>query len=209
MKNILFQTDRLSIGYKTALIEEINLTVQEQKTYALTGANGCGKSTFIRTICGLIKPLHGNITKQKNLQISTVPQVKKIRLEFPITVERMLKMPEEAKGFLKRKRFSQEEMKLMEKLGVSSILHYLIGECSGGQLQKVLITRSLLSQAKLIFLDEPMDALDNDTRIKIMKILQDYTKKRNSSLFIITHNLSKSWLDNFSKIYTIEDGKIS
>ena len=130
-------------------------------------------------------------------------------MEYPITVEKVLKLPQESKGlFFRKVKFSPQEEELLQEIGIQPILKQLLGECSGGQLQKVLIARSLLCQPDLIFLDEPMDALDAASRETILKLLQKNMQERKTSLFIITHNLAKDWLANFNHIFQIQDDTI-
>ena len=208
---MLVKTKDLSVGYpkNPAILQQVTMEIAAGKMYALLGPNGSGKSTFIRTISGLVNPLAGEILIEKSVKLSMVPQFKKIHMEYPITVEKVLKLPQESKGlFFRKVKFSPQEEELLQEIGIQPILKQLLGECSGGQLQKVLIARSLLCQPDLIFLDEPMDALDAASRETILKLLQKNMQERKTSLFIITHNLAKDWLANFNHIFQIQDDTI-
>ena len=89
-------------------------------------------------------------------------------------------------------------------MGIEPILNLLVRECSGGQLQKVLIARSLLSEANMIFLDEPLDALDSDSKNIVTEILKREIKEKNKTIFIITHHIEKNWLSEFNRKFTVD-----
>ncbi|TGM54684.1 ATP-binding cassette domain-containing protein [Leptospira biflexa] len=203
--------DHLSVGYRKEfpVVTDIHLHIEAGKTYALVGGNGAGKTTLFRTLTDLLPPLSGSIQFSKEISTSYVPQAKKMALDFPLRVEDVLLMPKNIGfSFLPKKRFSEEDLALIEKTGVSSYLKKQISLCSGGQLQKVLILRSLLTKANLIFLDEPMDSLDHNARELFQSILSEYLKLGNRSLFFITHSLEHDWGFGFNEVFEIDEGKL-
>lgn len=173
---------------------------------ALVGANGSGKTTLVRTIAGLLKPLSGVVRIDPDTRISLVPQSKSLRIEFPMTLYQALA---NSKNFginpFKKWIPNSEEEDILERTGVTGILNLLLRECSGGQLQKFLIARSLLSDANLIFLDEPLDALDETSQEDIMKLLIEYSVAKEKGFFIITHHLSKQWLGQYTQVLAIKE----
>ncbi len=204
------KVESLSVGYRKGfpVVSDINFSIYPGKTYALIGGNGAGKTTLFRTLTGLLSPLAGNIQFSKSISTSYVPQAKKMRLDYPLKVEEVLLMPKNiGLSFLPKKRFSESELSLIEKTGVSEYLKKQISECSGGQLQRVLILRSLLTNADLIFLDEPMDSLDHKSRDLFQFVLQDYIATGQKSLFFITHSLNHDWKNGFDEIFEIDEGK--
>ncbi|MCW7504540.1 metal ABC transporter ATP-binding protein [Leptospira paudalimensis] len=203
--------DHLSVGYRKEfpVVSDIHLHIESGKTYALVGGNGAGKTTLFRTLTDLLPPLAGNITFSKSITTSYVPQAKKMALDFPLRVEDVLLMPKNiGLSFLPKSKFSEEDRELIERTGVSSYLKKQISLCSGGQLQKVLILRSLLTKANLIFLDEPMDSLDHNARELFQSVLSEYLKQGNRSLFFITHSLEHDWGFGFHEIFEIDEGKL-
>lgn len=207
---MLIQAESLSVGYSQSkpIVTEVNLSIEQGKNYALTGGNGSGKTTLFKTLTGLLPALDGKLKIKRRESISYVPQSKKLQLHFPLSVQEVLSMP--YKGFFPFSK-SITKTKWWEELISLSLLSPLlskqISECSGGQLQKVLIVRALLSKAKLVFLDEPMDALDHSARKSFQEILTIYQERWNASLFFITHNLNYDWKDGFEEVFEIDQGK--
>jgi ABC-type Mn2+/Zn2+ transport system ATPase subunit len=211
MNEFLFTLENLNVGYSTdsPILKNLNLTVNSNEIIAITGKNGSGKSTLIRTISNLQKPLSGKILKKNDFKVSLVPQLKKINLSYPLSVEEILKLPIELENnFLKKIQFDEIQLEILEKLGINSIQNKLLKECSGGQIQKVLLARSLIGTSDLIILDEPLDALDWKARELVFKIFMDKVLKSNVSLLIITHNLEEEWMNHFTKLLVTEDGNL-
>ncbi len=209
MSDILFSLENLNVGYSSdsPILKNINLTVKSKEIIAITGKNGSGKSTLIRTISNLQKPLSGKLQTKNNFKISLVPQLKKINLSYPLSVEEILKLPMELNSvFFKKIKFNDSQLEILDKLGINSILKNLLRECSGGQIQKVLLARSLIGNSDLIILDEPLDALDWKARELVFKIFMDKVNTSSISLLIITHNLEEEWMDHFTKLLVTDEG---
>jgi manganese/zinc/iron transport system ATP- binding protein len=209
-ESVFIKAENVSVGYRKGfpVVSDINFTIEPSKTYALIGGNGAGKTTLFRTLTGLLSPLEGTIHFSKKVQASYVPQAKKMRLDYPLNVEEVLLMPKNiGLSFFPKKKFTQEDMILIEKTGVSEFLKKQISECSGGQLQRVLILRSLLTGADLIFLDEPMDSLDHKSRDLFQSVLGEYISHSARALFFITHSINHDWKTGFDEIFEIDEGK--
>lgn len=200
-----FQTKNLCIGFDSRypILNEIEITLNKGDFACLLGSNGSGKSTFVRTISGIIPKCCGDFALAPDIKISMVPQFKKMQFQYPLTVKEVLLLSEKF-SILPKKNFTAEQKTLLEKMGIEPILNLLVRECSGGQLQKVLIARSLLSDANLIFLDEPLDALDSDSKNIVTEILKKETKEKNKTAFIITHHIEKNWLSEFNRKFSVE-----
>jgi ABC-type Mn2+/Zn2+ transport system ATPase subunit len=211
MSKFLFSLENLNVGYSSdsPILKNLNLIVNSNEIIAITGKNGSGKSTLIRTISNLLKPLSGQILTKNHFKVSLVPQLKKINLSYPLSVEEILKLPMELESyFFKKVKFNEIQLEVLEKLGINSIRNKLLKECSGGQIQKVLLARSLIGSSDLIILDEPLDALDWKARELVFKIFMDKVMNSNVSLLIITHNLDEEWMNHFTKLLVTEDGNL-
>ncbi len=211
MSDFLFSLTDLTIGYskESPILTAVDLQVNVKEIIAITGKNGSGKSTLIRTICKLQKPLGGKMQTKDPLKVSLVPQLKKINLTYPLSVETILKLPEQLEStFYKKVSFSESQVDILNRLGILSLRNKLLRECSGGQVQKVLLARSLMGNSDLILLDEPLDALDWKARELVFQILVEKVSISNVSLIIITHNLEKEWQYHFTKLLVTEEGNL-
>lgn len=208
---MLIEAKGLSVGYSKSnpIVKNIQLSLLTGKSYALTGGNGAGKTTLFKTLIGLLPKLEGDLNINCRDSISYVPQSKKLQLHFPLNVREVLSMPYESLApFSKTVVGSNWWKELIGMAELETILTKQISECSGGQLQKVLIVRALLSESKLVFLDEPMDALDHEARAQFKKILSLYQKQDDRTLFFITHNLNYDWEGGFEEVFEIDQGNL-
>jgi iron complex transport system ATP-binding protein len=205
MSNIL-TTSNLSIGYTSkketvTIAKNLNLNLQKGKLIALIGANGIGKSTLLRTITGIQKPLQGTVLLND----------KKISSYEPLALAQNLSMvlteklpPSNLTVFelvaLGRQPYTnwigtlsdtdiqiiQEAIELTQIGHLSQKKHY---EISDGQLQKVLIARALAQDTPLIILDEPTTHLDLLHKVSLLKLLKKLTHETEKCILFSTHDI--------------------
>ena len=190
LKNLFFSYD------KTLILENVSLTIQEGDFIGIFGPNGGGKTTLLQLIMGFLHPNQGNIilwgsTPQKNSPlIGYVPQITRFDKEFPITVEEVVQM-----GCLSKlslwgtlpPHLKQSALDSLEKVGMASFKNHSFGQLSGGQAQRVLIARALVSNPKLLILDEPTASVDPKAEEEILQILTDL--KGSMTILMVTHDL--------------------
>jgi len=195
----------LSIGYhgkkNNVIAEGINLDLQEGKLIALIGANGIGKSTLLRTLTGIQKPLSGAITLNgKNIFDYSSPLLAQnlsivLTESLPpsnLTVYELVALGRQPYtnwlGTLspEDKRQVNNAMELTQITHVASKKHY---EISDGQLQKVLIARALAQDTPLIILDEPTTHLDLLHKVSLLKLLKKLTADTGKCILYSTHDL--------------------
>lgn len=186
---------------KDVVLDGINLTVPEGAFLAIVGPNGSGKSTLLKLILGLLKLQKGKIllfgqeiSKFKDWQqIGYVSQkANSFNTGFPATVFEVV-----ASGLTKRiglfKFFKKEhEVKVKTALaavGMESFHHQNIGELSGGQQQRVFIARALVSDPKLLILDEPTVGVDAENVNAFYQMLSDLNAKQGITLLLVTHDI--------------------
>ncbi len=164
----LIKIEDLTVGYnKVPVLKNVNLKIFENDFIGVIGPNGGGKTTLLKAILGLLKPLSGTIEFRKDIngskkQIGYLPQVKHIDRKFPITVFDVVRSGSIMQNQLKGK--TQIKLKinnLLEEMGISNIRNKAIGELSGGQMQRVFLCRAILSKPKVLILDEPDTFVDN------------------------------------------------
>jgi iron complex transport system ATP-binding protein len=204
-KNIL-STSNLSIGYKTKsstiiIGKNLNVNLREGKLIALIGANGIGKSTLLRTITGIQKPISGTVLlNEKNiheLNSLTLAQNLSVVLteKLPpsnLTVWELIALGRQPYtnwiGKLTPKDISKvnEAIELTQIGHLKSKMHY---EISDGQLQIVLIARALAQDTPLIILDEPTTHLDLLHKVLLFKLLKKLTQETGKCILFSTHDI--------------------
>ncbi|MFA5479926.1 MAG: ABC transporter ATP-binding protein [Candidatus Muiribacteriota bacterium] len=189
----IIKIENLNFGYNNSLVlENINLILKKNDFLAIIGPNGGGKTTLLKLIMGLLKPVSGKIellgqepviTRKK---IGYVPQHTTNDEFFPITVEDIVKM-----GITNSKTLKENSAKIldiMDFLDVLKLKNKKIGELSGGQKQRVLIARALVFEPEILILDEPTASIDNEGQ----HLIYNYLKKLNKdkTIIIVSHDLN-------------------
>ena len=174
------------------VLENINLTIQDDDFLAIIGPNGGGKSTLLKLILGLLKPQSGVITKNiKNELIGYVPQNTNLNLDFPITALEVVLMGHIG-GKKKLFGYNKEDiscaMHSLEKVGMQEFANRKIGDLSGGQRQRVFIARALCSNPQVMLLDEPTASIDVKGQNEIYELLKELNKS--ICIVVVSHDIS-------------------
>ena len=211
----------VSAGYKkNPVLTHLNLDIEEGRFAGIVGPTGTGKTTLLKTILGSHKVHGGEVTVMgKPVQslapgtIGYVPQLETVDWTFPVTVEEVIMMGLFAKNTYwpwPTKKEKAQVQALAEKLGVDQCLHHHIRNISGGQQQRVFLARALISNPKLLVLDEPTSGVDIKTQHDVLHLLQ-HLNKEGISILITTHDLNAvashlPWVICFNKT-VIAQGK--
>lgn len=182
----------LSVYYgSVCALQNIDLKIKSKEFLGIIGPNGGGKSTLLKVLLRLIKPTTGSISIEGSEPIGYVPQFAFFDRSFPINVLDVIlmgKLPKKIRWF---KRYSAEDIrhaeKIMEKLGILEFKNRQIKQLSGGQLQKVLIARALITDPKILILDEPTSSLDSKTKKEIYEMLNRLNEEK--TILIVTHEM--------------------
>jgi zinc transport system ATP-binding protein len=176
------------------VLSGIDLSVNEGDFIAMTGPNGGGKTTLLRIILKLLAPTSGSVgyyaggAEVDRLPIGYLPQKNMIDSRFPITVEEVV-----ASGLLAKGGCSHEEMKSLVERTISLVeleshARAAIGELSGGQLQRALLGRAIISSPEVLVLDEPLSYLDKHFEEHIYRILS--TLAPSTTILLVSHEMS-------------------
>lgn len=181
----------LQINYgKTVALHSANLSVEPCEFIGIVGPNGGGKSSLIKAVLGIIKPVKGSITMDPGETLGYVPQMTTFDRNFPITVQEVILLGHLPKRLVFGHRFSKHEKEhalfVMNKLGIADLRYRQIGELSGGQMQRVLIARALMTHPTILVLDEPTAGVDENSKKEIYAHLAELNK--NMTILMITHD---------------------
>ncbi|MDR3219382.1 MAG: ATP-binding cassette domain-containing protein [Dysgonamonadaceae bacterium] len=190
MNEVLVDIRNMSAGYDGNLaLKEVSLQVFEQDFLGIIGPNGGGKTTLIKTILGLIKPVSGVITKNSALKenIGYMPQTNLIDTQFPILVAEVVES-----GLMAGKGLSTSEKKkkvqaVISEMGIETIVDKAIGELSGGQLQRTLLARAIVNDPVLLILDEPNAYVDKRFESRFYQLLQEINRR--TAIMLVSHDI--------------------
>lgn len=199
MNKILDISD-VSAGYDSnpRIIKNISFSVSQKDFLGIIGPNGGGKTTLLRTIMGLIKPTEGKVhfynkegKSVSKINIGYLPQLNKIDRKFPITVHDVilsgLSMSSKLPAFSLPDKYRNRVNQVAEQMGVENLLKQPIGELSGGQLQRVLLGRSIIDNPVLLILDEPISYVDKLFETNFYKILDEINDRM--GIILVSHDI--------------------
>lgn len=166
-----------------------SLQVSASDFFVLTGPNGGGKTTLLRLMGGLLQPGAGVIRRKPHLTVGYLPQIGKVDRNFPITAEEVVLSGLQNKKTLWQKYDAAcyEQVKsVMSELEVQEVAQRRIEFLSGGQWQRVLLARALVSQPELLLLDEPDTHLDEASKALLYKMLHQRAKE--TATVVVSHD---------------------
>lgn len=208
----LINVNHLTLGYeRQEVIKDLSFAVEKGDFMTIIGANGSGKSTLVKGLLGLIKPMQGDIQYHIDTkQIGYMPQETKIDATFPASVEEIV-----LSGTLNRLGhrpfYGKKERKLADDslalLDILDLKKKSFADLSGGQRQKVLLSRALSATRELLILDEPSNNLDFSSREEFYKIIHRLNKEEGITILMITHDLDMHAIAG-NKIIAFEDQEI-
>ncbi len=194
------------------VLQDINLTIEEDSLTVILGESGCGKTTLLNILAGFQKPSSGDVLV--NHEVVTGPDVTRAVVFQDHALLPWLNVADNV-GFalqlkgLKRAEIEKQVSAILKIVGLSHVEKANIWELSGGMKQRVGIARALISHAPFILLDEPFAALDAFTRENMQQLVLDLWIQQNKSFFLITHDIEEALLlSNQLVLMTAHPGKI-
>jgi ABC-type Mn2+/Zn2+ transport system ATPase subunit len=188
----------LSVGYgEEVVLSGIELSLGSGRTLALVGANGSGKSTFLKAMAGLLKPLAGELRVlggpplAKPASVAYLGQAHATALTLPLRVSEIVRMGRfAAHGLFGRLKEEDEEAvrEAMEAVGIADLADKPLNALSGGQRQRVFIAQALAKRAELLLLDEPEANLDAASRSRVRRLFEASVSS-GAAAVIATHDI--------------------
>lgn len=195
MKDLVIMHD-VSVAYDgVEVLEGVDLRIKEDDFLGVIGPNGGGKTTLVRTILGLV-PYRGEIEfapelyRGKEPLIGYMPQISKFDRAFPISLlETVLSGLQGRRGFLSWYSAAdrRKALELLEIAGVGEAADSPIGEVSGGQLQRALLCRAVISDPRLLILDEPTNFVDSRFEKDFYRVLR--LLNRRMAIVMVSHDV--------------------
>jgi zinc transport system ATP-binding protein len=212
MTNPLLQLTDISAAYdgKTVL-SHVDLTVYHRDFLGIIGPNGGGKTTLIKVMLGLVKPTTGSLhffrqgEEVHEIKMGYLPQYNQIDKKFPISVREVV-----LSGLAKEKplwrRYSAEQhervSEMIVRMGLEGLEDRPIGALSGGQLQRAMLGRALVSNPEVVILDEPNTYIDKKFEARLYSLLEEINKER--AVVLVSHDIG-SVLQNVKTIACVNE----
>ena len=181
----------------TLAVNNISFEIEKNKTLGLLGPNGCGKTTSIGMMLGLITPTSGKIfingisLEPKNkIELLSLMNFASPYIELPkkLTVKQNLEIYARLYGV---KKIPDRIKEMAEDLNIKDFLNKKTGELSSGQKNRVSLAKSLINKPKLLFLDEPTASLDPDVGDFVREYLEKYKKNNELTILLASHNMKE------------------
>ena len=183
----LIDIDHVTAAYgNKTVLRDISLTIWKDDFLGIIGPNGGGKTTLLKVILGLLPPVSGVIRFYEDgrivpsLRIGYLPQLNNIDKKFPISVREVVTSGLASEKPLFRSYSASQKQRVEEvlgKMGLEDLANRAIGELSGGQLQRVLLGRSIVSRPQVLILDEPNSYVDKRFESHFYKLLDEINKE--------------------------------
>ena len=182
-----------SYNYNEA-VKNISFKVNKNEIIGILGPNGCGKTTTIGMILGLLKPTNGSILiNGKEIEIERVNLLNDLNFISPyIELPKRLTVKQNLKVYGKLYDVHNLETKidyLSEKLRLEGIIDKITGELSSGQKNRVSLAKSIINDPKVLLLDEPTASLDPETGDFVRTFLENYQNEKGASILLASHNM--------------------
>ncbi|MBI9033903.1 MAG: ABC transporter ATP-binding protein [Bacteroidales bacterium] len=192
----LIKLSNVSAGYSDFIaLQNINFEICEHDFIGVIGPNGGGKTTLLKVILGLLEPMKGKIdysftSENGHSQLGYLPQVSLTDKKFPITVLEIV-----LSGLIHKKRLfgkytkneKHQALQLLDEVGVAHLARKTIGEISGGQMQRVMLARAIVSSPQVLILDEPNTYVDNKFEHDLYHALKKLNEKM--AIVMVSHDI--------------------
>jgi|TARA_B110000014_G_scaffold251943_1_gene229724 zinc transport system ATP-binding protein len=184
MPNALINVNNISLSHEGKnILDNVSFKLHPGEFITLIGPNGAGKSSLIKVLLGIIKQDSGEVIRNDHIKLGYTPQSFSANPYIPISVIDFLTLNQRLDN-----NFTEETYKLT---GIEDLINLPLKNLSGGELQKVLLTRALLNKPNVLILDEPAQNLDVDAQIQLYKLIQDIHQKQNCAVLMVSHDLHR------------------
>jgi zinc transport system ATP-binding protein len=192
----LLACENLSLGYDgTAVLRELNFSVEAGERLCVVGENGSGKSTLLKGLLGLMPPLGGVLRKSPGFrarETGYLPQESAVQKDFPAAVFEVVLSGRQNRRGLRPFYTKKDKATAAEALGMLDIADAAkscFRELSGGQRRRVLLARALCAAEKFLLLDEPAAGLDPIVQGELYKLLDIVNREKGVTIIMVSHDI--------------------
>lgn len=211
--NKTFHVDKKFQDEDVFTMENINLTIKSGEFVSVLGPSGCGKTTLLKLMSGLIKPDNG-IILEDGKDITQMPVEKKnyaMVTQQPLLFPNMTLIDNICFG-LKMQKINKDQRiasadLMISKLKLKGLEKRYPSQLSGGQCQRATIARALVSNPKVLFMDEPFSSLNEELRLEMRNLIEDLHRNSNLTIIFVTHDKEEAYLLS-DRIITMRNGSI-
>jgi zinc transport system ATP-binding protein len=180
----LISANNISLSHHgKSILDKVSFELKHGEFITLIGPNGAGKSSLIKVLLGLTKADSGNIERANNIKLGYTPQTFNPNPFIPISVIDFLNLNQKVnQSFL---------LETATLTGTESLLDSPLKNLSGGELQRVLLTRALLNKPNVLILDEPAQNLDVNGQMHLYKLIQNIHQQQGCAVLMVSHDLHR------------------
>lgn len=187
----------ISAAYDTReVLHDVSLTIHERDFLGIVGPNGGGKTTLVQILLGLMRPRSGTVTYWHQgqpvpaIRMGYLPQCSRIDRRFPISVYDTVCSGLASQAGLSARLTAEQHRhvaRTLHEVGLEAVAHTPVGTLSGGQLQRTLLARAIVSAPQLLILDEPDTYLDHSSQSQLYRLLDDMNSR--CAIALVSHDL--------------------
>lgn len=178
----LLAADQISVRLGgSEVLHGVSLAIAPAEIVTIVGPNGSGKSTLLRALLGMVPLAAGRVRRQPGMRIGYVPQRLHIDPTMPMTAGRFLSLP--------TRRGPAETTAALARVGLPGVAGLAMTDLSGGQFQRVLLARALLTEPDLLILDEPTQGLDQPGEAAFYRLIAEVRHQTGAAVLMVSHDL--------------------
>jgi len=211
-KDPLLKVENISLKFtEKKVLQNVSFNVNQGELIGIIGTNGAGKTTLLKIILGFLKPTEGNVIflgKKSSKHIGYVPQKLEFDKMIPLRGRDLVSLGLDGHhyGFpLPNKKRKQLVDEMLESVNAINYADTPIGLLSGGEQQRILIAQALITEPKILILDEPLSNLDIKNSYEIVKLVADISREKGVAVLFVSHDMNPL-LDVIDKVLYLADG---
>lgn len=183
----MIKLNNVAIGYNSLVIRDnLSYTFEEDKIYGILGESGVGKTTFLKTIAGLLKPLSGTLEVGNKKNVYMMHQAYTC-FDWLTCLDNIL-ITERIKYHRITKEIKAKALQALADVGLENHAHKYPTQLSGGQRQRLALARTLFTKPQIVLMDEPLSALDEETRRCMQDLILKIHKETHNTIIMVTHS---------------------